>query len=255
MTSAATLVDADPRPESAHGAERRRYRCRYSKSGKIRFLGHRDVARCWERAIRRADIAIVYSEGFSPRPKLHFGLAISVGYESDAEYIDLDVLGSLDTDAGAASLTAGLPPGIDVTHMIEVGARATALQEVVSSSTWLVDVVDDGRGAVAAAIDDLRAAERRTIAVVRKSKPSEIDVVQQVRSVAIVETDTEAEPETIRVEVELSTDGRSLRIAEFLSSFTPPLEPRRVRRLEQWVQREGRRLTPLECDAPSPSPS
>ena len=47
-----------------------RVRLRYSKLGKVRWTSHRDVARMWERALRRAEVPVAYSEGFSPRPKL-----------------------------------------------------------------------------------------------------------------------------------------------------------------------------------------
>ena len=65
-----------------------RVRLRFTKLGKLRFLGHRDLARCWERAIRKAELPIAYSEGFSPRPRMHFGLALPTGCESEAEYGD-----------------------------------------------------------------------------------------------------------------------------------------------------------------------
>ncbi|MDZ7732520.1 MAG: TIGR03936 family radical SAM-associated protein [Acidimicrobiia bacterium] len=68
-----------------------RVRLRYTKLGRVRFIGHRDVARVWERAWRKARLPIAYSEGFSPRPKMHFGLALSTGYESWAEYVDIDL--------------------------------------------------------------------------------------------------------------------------------------------------------------------
>ena len=57
-----------------------RYRIRFSKLGKIRFTSHRDVARMWERALRRATLPVAYTEGFSPHPKLSFGLALSTGH-------------------------------------------------------------------------------------------------------------------------------------------------------------------------------
>ena len=60
-------------------------RLRYAKVGKVRWTSHRDAARIWERALRRAELAVAYTEGFSPRPRLHFGLALPTGYESDAE--------------------------------------------------------------------------------------------------------------------------------------------------------------------------
>ena len=57
-------------------------RVRFTKLGKIRFLSHRDLARVWERGLRRTGVRVAYSEGFSPRPRLSFGLALSTGYES-----------------------------------------------------------------------------------------------------------------------------------------------------------------------------
>ena len=76
-----------------------RVRFRYSKAGKVRFCSHRDLARVWERALRRARLPVAYSEGFSPRPKLSFGLALSTGYESVAEYVDVELMTSTEPDA------------------------------------------------------------------------------------------------------------------------------------------------------------
>ena len=69
-----------------------RVRLRFSKLGKVRWTSHRDVARMWERALRRAEVRVAYSEGFSPRPKLAFGLALSTGHESLGEYLDVGCL-------------------------------------------------------------------------------------------------------------------------------------------------------------------
>ena len=67
-----------------------RIRVRFTKTGKIRWTSHRDVARIWERTIRRVRLPIAYSQGFSPHPKMHFGLALSTGHESVAEFLDLN---------------------------------------------------------------------------------------------------------------------------------------------------------------------
>ncbi len=66
-----------------------RIRFRFSKLGKIRFTSQRDVARMWERALRRAGLPLAYTAGFSPRPQLSFGLALPTGCESLAEYLDV----------------------------------------------------------------------------------------------------------------------------------------------------------------------
>ena len=67
-------------------------RVRFGKCGKVRFTSHRDVARIWERALRRAEINVAYTQGFSPRPRVAFGLALATGHESQAEYLDVDLV-------------------------------------------------------------------------------------------------------------------------------------------------------------------
>ena len=60
----------------------RRLRLRFTKAGKIRFTSHRDVARMWERALRRSRLPLAYSQGFVPHPLVSFGLALPTGCES-----------------------------------------------------------------------------------------------------------------------------------------------------------------------------
>ena len=68
----------------------RKLRLRATKLGKIRFTSHRDMARVWERALRRAELPVASSQGFTPRPRISFGLALPTGAESIAEYVDID---------------------------------------------------------------------------------------------------------------------------------------------------------------------
>src|SRR6188474_2710347 len=88
-----------------------RYRIRFSKLGKIRFTSHRDVARMWERALRRATLPVAYTEGFSPHPKLSFGLALSTGHESLGEYLDVDLAKPSELGSFPAGLIRCLPLG------------------------------------------------------------------------------------------------------------------------------------------------
>ena len=84
-----------------------RVRLRFTKLGKIRWTSHRDVARMWERALRRASLPIAHTAGFTPRPKVSFGLALPTGHESVAEYLDVE----LETAAfDVATLPARLSP-------------------------------------------------------------------------------------------------------------------------------------------------
>src|SRR5262249_39365418 len=113
------------RPRAGYPGEQRRrqimkgtngvpVRLQYRKHGKIRWIGHRDAARAMERAFRVAELPLAFSEGFSPHPKVSFGLALSTGHESDAEYLDLVLVDDVDLDALPASLTEALPEGLSV---------------------------------------------------------------------------------------------------------------------------------------------
>ena len=140
-----------------------RMRLRFEKLGKIRFTSHRDVARIWERALRRASLPVAYSEGFSPRPKLSFGLALSTGHESVAEYLDVDFRDEADITALPAQLTDQLPVGIDVTAAARVAPGAPSLQEDVTSCTWRIEVPDLGPAHAGELVSAVIAADDPTL--------------------------------------------------------------------------------------------
>src|SRR5947208_16927444 len=101
-----------------------RVRFRFSKIGKVRWTSHRDVARMWERAFRRVALPLAYTQGFSPRPKVSFGLALSTGHESVAEYLDVELAAdraaTVDIESLPERLSPALPAGIDVLATIAV---------------------------------------------------------------------------------------------------------------------------------------
>src|SRR5689334_21324721 len=118
-------------------------RIRFSKLGKIRFTSHRDVARMWERALRRAAVPVAYTEGFNPHPKLSFGLALSTGHESLGEYLDVDIAGAaapIDIEGMPTRLDPCLPVGLDVQVAAEIEPGTPSLQQAVTSCTWRIEV-------------------------------------------------------------------------------------------------------------------
>ena len=88
-----------------------RLRIRYAKRGRLRFTSHRDVARVFERALRRAEIPMAFSAGFSPHPKLSYAGAAPTGVASEAEYLEIGLAERRDPAEVRAALDAALPPG------------------------------------------------------------------------------------------------------------------------------------------------
>ncbi|MGI9622931.1 MAG: TIGR03936 family radical SAM-associated protein, partial [Acidimicrobiales bacterium] len=119
-------------------------RLKFTKYGKVRFASHRDIARVWERSLRVAGVPMVYSEGFSPRPRIAFGLALPTGSESDGEYIDIQ----LDDGRPMAFelvelptlLSEALPPGLDVVGVALLERKTPSLQQAVTSCEWDINV-------------------------------------------------------------------------------------------------------------------
>ena len=85
-----------------------RLRIKFSKYGEIKYIGHLDVMRYFQKVMRRSDTDIAYTEGFSPHQKMSFALALGVGVESEAEYMDIEVNSLKNADDSLEVLKARL---------------------------------------------------------------------------------------------------------------------------------------------------
>jgi radical SAM-linked protein len=218
-----------------------RVRLRFAKLGKVRFTSHRDVARMWERALRRLELPVAYTEGFSPRPKLSFGLALSTGHESMAEYLDVELREEPDVAALPAQLSEQLPVGIDVTAAAPLAPGSPSLQEDVLSCTWRIEVRDLGPADADALIATALAADKLILTRTRKGK----DVTDDLRPAVLAVRPLGPTPVGTELEAELAVHPRSVRPAELLLALRPGLEEGRVVRTAQWIWRDGARLEPL----------
>ena len=220
-----------------------RLRIRFAKHGKVRFTSHRDVARIWERALRRAGVPVAYSAGFSPRPKISFGLALSTGYSSDAEYLDVEVdlvwAAGVDHETLVGALTASLPAGMTALAAAGLGPGEPSLQQAVTSCTWRIDAA--GADAPTASEGLSRAMARSELLVQRerKGRPATDNIRPAVLAVEVQGNITDG----VRLIAELGTQPRAARPADLLASLHPPLSLLRACRLHQWIatDADGRR--------------
>jgi radical SAM-linked protein len=115
---------------------------RYAKRGKMRFASHRDVARAFERGVRRAGLPIAYSAGFTPHPKISYAGGAPTGVASEAEYLSLALTERQAETQVCQRLDAALPDGIDVIDVTEPAggssSRADASFGHLEASEWRV---------------------------------------------------------------------------------------------------------------------
>ncbi|MFD0314979.1 TIGR03936 family radical SAM-associated protein [Streptomyces flavalbus] len=111
-----------------------RIRLRYTKRGRLRFTSHRDFQRAFERALRRAEVPMAYSAGFTPHPKVSYANAAPTGTGSEAEYLEIALTEARDPERLRALLDESLPPGLDVIEAVE--ARTSGLADRLTASVW-----------------------------------------------------------------------------------------------------------------------
>jgi len=113
-----------------------RYRVRWAKEGRTRFVSARDQSSIWERAIRRADLPIAYSEGFTPHARVSFPDALPVGVASTGEYAELTFAAPIRAEHDLARLSDTLPEGMDILTYTEVPAGAPKLASLLRATLW-----------------------------------------------------------------------------------------------------------------------
>jgi radical SAM-linked protein len=123
-----------------------RIRITFSKQGALRYTGHLDLHKLWERAARRAELPLAYSQGFHPQPKMNIAAALPLGFSSRCEVLDMRLEHDIPLDGLQEKLQQTLPTGIRVSAIESVDERAPALQIQVLSAEYEVTSTEAGFG-------------------------------------------------------------------------------------------------------------
>ncbi|WP_016908783.1 TIGR03936 family radical SAM-associated protein [Streptomyces xiaopingdaonensis] len=143
-----------------------RIRLRYTKRGRLRFTSHRDFQRAFERALRRAEVPMAYSAGFTPHPKVSYANAAPTGTGSEAEYLEIALSDRRDPEALRTVLDASMPEGLDLVDAVE--ARTTEFTERLQASAWQLALDGVTPAAAEQAVRDFLAAD--SVEVQRQTK-------------------------------------------------------------------------------------
>jgi radical SAM-linked protein len=174
----ARTPDGPPPPPAVQ-----KLRLRYAKRGRLRFASHRDFQRAFERAVRRADLPVAYSAGFSPHPKISYAGAAPTGAASEAEYLELSLTRRLPADQVRAALDTALPDGLDVVEAVEAGPGGLA--ERLEGSVWRIELPGLPASVVSAAVEQFLALPRVEVQRMTKSGMRTFDARAAVLSAAV----------------------------------------------------------------------
>ncbi|MPQ97450.1 DUF2344 domain-containing protein [Modestobacter sp. I12A-02628] len=224
-------------------------RIRYAKRGRLRFASHRDLARALERALRRAQVPMAFSAGFSPHPKISYIGAAPTGTASEAEYLEIGVSRRCDPDAVRVALDESLPPGIDVLDCVEAQAGTGSLAERIDSSRWRVELVDTPVDDVRAAVEAFLAAD--AVMVTKRTKDGTRDVDARA---AVVSAEVAGGAGCAILQLVVRQLTPTVRPDDVLAALAavadlhPPLPPRAVREAQGRLDGSGNVADPLDPD-------
>lgn len=173
--------------EGEHEVPAVRVRLRFSKTGAMSLLSHLEMIHLFTRAVRRGGIPIRYSQGFHPHPKFSFATALSVGIESWAEYLDMELDPGMGADQVRTALNLSLPRGMEVLAAEEIPLRSESLSVITVATRYRLifpeGLVKDLPGCAEAFLGKDSCLYSR----IKKGKTSELDLRRELLELTVVD--------------------------------------------------------------------
>ncbi len=218
------------------------YRLAYKKEAAGRFTSHLETIRIFERALRRAKIAVAVTQGFHAHSRISSGPPLSLGYAGDAEYLDIYTDGQVPREF-IRIINKQLPSGIEVTAFQPVFGKAASLNSVITLASYRVSWDSlPGQAEMAACADAFLRKNSAMVVRQRKDGVKRIDIRPYVSGISFA-------PEYLQVDLRLTPDGTA-RLEEVIQACLPPDAswtcPPGVRRVGLYIEKHGKRITPLE---------
>ncbi|HSR48429.1 MAG TPA: TIGR03936 family radical SAM-associated protein [Anaerolineales bacterium] len=113
-----------------------RYRVEFAKTAAMRFTGHLDLHRTWERTFRRAELPLTYTQGFSPHPRMTLAAALPLGCTSEHDLIDVWLNEGEPPEAVEDRLQSAAPPGIRIDRVMAVDPAGPSLPRQVLAAEY-----------------------------------------------------------------------------------------------------------------------
>jgi radical SAM-linked protein len=191
-----------------------RVRITFSKIGPLIYIGNLDLLTLWERAARRAGLALAYSQGFHPQAKIQYAAPLPLGFSSRCEMLDMRLDEEIKPAAIGARLQAVLPRGIEILTVESKDDKAPALQTQVRAAEYeitfseFLDVAE-----VAPRVETLLAAT----AILRERRKKRYDLRPLIEALDLV---TDPDHGTTRLKMRLKAlEGATGRPDEVLDAM------------------------------------
>lgn len=207
-----------------------RVRLTFAKAGPLRWVAHLDLMRTWERTIRRAELPLSYTQGFSPHPRIALAAPLPVGVSGARELIDLWLEEDLSTAEVAKRLSRAMAPGLTVIEVEQVAEQLPSMQSCLRAARYEVGFeagaieLDD----VAGSIDELLARETLDWEEQRGEKVRRYDIRATILALEVGASEGGDAVISMHLSLEEGRTGRPAQVLKALGVTAQPLEIVRV---------------------------
>ncbi len=207
-----------------------RLRLTFSRGEGLKYISHLDLMRLWQRALRRADIPLAYSQGFSPHPKLSLAAPLAIGVTSSGELMDIFLERRVSPHFFLKAISKQLPPGIDISEVVEVGPRLPSLQSQVLYAEYEVGVVTDkGPEEVDASMHSLLARDTLPWQHARDKEIRRYDLRSLIESLWLLDCNPPECTLGMRLRCDNTGTGRPEQVISALGFANPPQSVHRTK--------------------------
>jgi radical SAM-linked protein len=192
-----------------------RLRITFAKTEAMRYTGHLDLQKSWERTLRRATLPVAYSQGFHPQARIQLACALPLGFTSQCELVDIWLEDDLPLQTIAPALNHALPPGIEISQLQIVDPHSPALQTRVQSAEYIVTLLDQ------LPLSELEERIKQTLVekkIIRQRREKTYDLRPLIEHLAIIPArDLEPLRLTMHLSARESATGRPEEVLNTLS--------------------------------------
>ena len=155
-------------------------RIKFRKWGSMKFIGHLDMMRYFQNVMRRADVDIRYSEGFSPHQIMSFAAPLGVGITSDGEYFDIEVHSTKSSEEMISDMNKTMVDGVEITGYVALPDNAKTAMAIVAAADYVLSYKEGYEVPFSVEewkmkVDELFTSQN-TFTIVKKTKKSEREV-------------------------------------------------------------------------------
>ncbi len=221
---------------------------KYTREERVKYISHLDLMRTMQRAVRRAEIPIAYSQGFNPHQIMAFASALAVGVTSEGEYMDIVLSEPMSLPVLKEKLNHALPKGITVLDAVETDKKFPSLMSLIEKADYKVT----GRGIDwNRALEAYREAHEIFVDKTQKRRVTTINLKDSIYSIGI---DPENQ-DVLRISMKIGNKGSLkpdlvvetlLKLSEQDTGQWEELGiPAAIHRVGLYYRRNGEWVTPL----------